>query len=245
MVFLSSTRNSILFLSLLWLMPHLCYGANIKRGDGIGNVVVSGFRLIKLGLDEYATTTSAVVDHDNNFMRTNKIDQPGCYLINPFGKSGVVGADEWSFLQNTLIEFLAADYYDSTILNYANNIYLPGQNRHEFYFDIYSNNVLFLFSGWYGRFVHIIVFTDFDSKEGFAGQAQRFFKLPEIAISKIDYAEDVSSGGIKDFFYKYINSHDFKLVGYPFLKSVSEEEYSYEYTILDLTIYPREHKDEK
>ena len=111
----------------------------------------------------------------------------------------------------------------------------------EFFFEADINNIRFRFSGWYGKFAHIFVFTDFDSKEGFIEKANQYFNLPEMDINKVSLDKDTDS---PDYFYSYDNRNaDFKLVAYPFLKRKIEEgksAYSIDGAVLDLTIYPEE-----
>ena len=229
----------ILVLSFLLLisLTRPNQAADIKKGAGVGNMIVTSFRLRNLVLEDYAIATSPVVNHTDNFIRSNNIDQPGCYLIKPRGNILTVEADKVSFLKSMLKEYISDSYYDSSVLDYANYIFLPLQNRDEFYFDVYINDVHFLFSGWYGKFTHIIVFTDFDSMESFISQAHKYFKLPSIDIGEVTFKKDVLSDDVQDFLYYYSNNDNIKLAGYPFLISLSEDKISYKEVILDLTIY--------
>lgn len=207
--------------------------------------ITTSFGLIQMGFGEYAYIKNPIATNESDYIRNSDEKNPGYYLMPPSGDEHPADTMERSFLEEILKVFLAPSYYDSSIISFANNIYLPNQGRNEFYFDIYSNDVRFLFSGWYGKFVHIMVFTNFDSKNSFVSQANHFFNLPNIDIDKIGYAEDIRAGERHDFFYSYSYADGTKLAGYPFLISISEDEISYKNVILDLTIYPKEHKDEK
>ena len=241
----ANTLKPMFFIIIVLLfMPQQNQASKIRSGIGYETFIVTSFRLIQLGFEEQAYIKNEIAKDENDYIRNSNENNPGYYLMPPSGEEKGVDSGERDFLEKILRSYLNQNYYDSTILVYANNIFLTSLGRNEFYFDIYSNDVHFLFSGWYGRFVHIMVFTDFDSKKSFAARAQRFFNLPKLNTDEITYAEEIRKGNVHDFFYAYVGD-GFRLAGYPFLQSVSEEEISYEYNVLDLTIYPREQKDEK
>jgi len=106
------------------------------------------------------------------------------------------------------------------------------------------NNTRLRFSGWYGKFAHIFVFTEFDSRQSFIKQAERFFKLPSLELGNVSYDEERVYDKWNDFFYSYDDKDaGFKLYGYPYLKRRASEDsidYYYDAVILDLTVYPGE-----
>jgi len=214
-------------------------------------LILNTFRLHKLGLGYYADLAEnnkySAVDTDFlNTIRNNDPDNPGNYFYYPLGSISVVNVDSTDivFLEKILSKYLNFKFYNISILDSIENIYLNKLNRKEFFFEAIVNDTRFRFSGWYGRFVHIFVFTEFDSKSDFINKAQRFFDLPYLEPDEVSYDEEIVYDKWHDFFYSYDDKDTgFKLFGYPYLKTRAVDDsvdYFIDGTILDLTVYPEE-----
>jgi len=214
-------------------------------------LILNTFRLHKLGLGYYAdiaeNNKNSTIDTDFlNTIRNSDPDNPGNYFDYSRGSVSVVGVDstDRTFLEKLLSKYLAPEFYSKAILDSIDNVYLDEFKRKEFYFEAIVNNTRLRFSGWYGKFVHIFVFTEFDSKQSFIKQAERFFNLSSLEPAKFSYDEERVQDKWDDFFYSYDDQNaGFKLYGYPYLKmNVTDDsvEYFIDGAILDLTIYPEE-----
>lgn len=209
---------------------------------------ITNFRLHKLGLGYYADiaekSNSAFSRHP--IARNNDVENPGNYYQYPYTYSiRDVDSTEIVFLEGLLSEFLQPEYYSDEIFSSIENIYLPDLERLEFFYEVELNSTRFRLTGWYEEFIHVYVYTDFDSKAGFIERARQYFNLPDLDISKVSYDEEIVEGmGRRDFFYSYDDPEaEFKLNAYPFLKRegrVGGAVYSYDGMVLDLTIYAEE-----
>jgi len=207
--------------------------------------IVTPFRLRAFGFIEQAEAMKNTPDPllYTYTIRNNNIDNPGNYFMLPFYFHEIpVDSEDVVFLDNILSKYLALEYYSVSIVDSIQNIYLKDLNRREFFFESTLNNTRFRFSGWYGKFAHIFVFTDSKTKEGLIEEAKRYFNLPVLDIKHVSYAEDDFDVKNPDFFYDYMEKDiNFKLVAYPNLQYDFElkEDY-YKDVILDLTVYPEE-----
>ena len=212
------------------------------------SVYISKFRLTKLGLGNYVRQMHNCSSGEPFFkaIRNDNPENPGYYFQYPYGTIAgndilAPSSEERDFIATLMPNYLLSKYYSTSLLDSIENRYLQEIKRMEFFFEADINNTRFRFSGWYGKFAHIFVFTDFDSKEGFIKKASQYINLPELDISKVSFNEDTDS---PDYFYSYDDPNaEFKLVAYPFLKrkiKSGKAIYSTNGTILDLTVYPEE-----
>jgi hypothetical protein len=209
---------------------------------------INDFRLKKLGLGSY------VIDVNKNcsasalfsYKRTNDPQNPGDYFEYPTAYSNpAVDSADTIFIKGLLLKYLKPEYFSENMLDSIENVYLVDLGRKEFFYQVQSAGTRFRFSGWYGKFAHIFVFTDFDSKAGFIEKAQEFCNLPPLDINKVSFDENTDKFNVHDFFYSYDDPEsDFKLYGYPDLHCSSDEKTglkcSCDYVILDLTVYAEE-----
>jgi len=207
--------------------------------------VVSLFRLEKLGFGSLivAIRQSSGPSIYSYTIRNNDIDNPGNYYMLPFNFSEIqVSLEDKVFLNNLLSKYLPSEYYSESIVDSIENIFLDDLNRKEFFFEANLNSTRFRFSGWYGKFAHIFVFTEFDSREGLIKAAEQYFNLPPLDKKNVSYDEEDIDDKHPDFFYSYVAEEiDFKLIAYPNLKYDFElKESYYDGVILDLTVYPEE-----
>ena len=209
---------------------------------------ITKFRLHKLSLGYYADIAekSNSVFDSYPLIRNNDEENPGNYYKYPYYFSvPEIDSADIAFLASNLYKFLRPEYYLDEIFNSVENVYLVDLKRKEFFFEVKINNTQFRLSGWYGKFIHVYVYTDFDSKSGFVEKARQYFKLPNLDVGKVTYDEEIVEGiGRRDFFYSYDDPNvDFRLSAYPFLKRKSKiggADYSYDGMVIDLTIYPEE-----
>ena len=209
--------------------------------------LMTDFRLKKTGLE-------SVINWVTNYplfplpYRFNSSEAPGYYFGPPDGKAIAIDSSDVAFIRGLLSKYFSPVYYTASILDSIQSFYLADFDRKEFYFNVEFKNVHFRFSGWYGKFMHIYVFTDFDSREGFIYKASQFFKLSKLSKNNVSF-EKSKDPVIHDFIYIYDNTKsDFKLFGYPDLDLRSdnegEAEFFYNYMLLDLTVYPEENSHE-
>ena len=227
--------------SIILLLPstEIALAGNIENGENIENYAWTPFILEKLGFGDYNKLIGTQIAVD--YIRTSDPGCPGYYYINPSRISAEIDIDstDVEFIRSLILPYLADNYYDDAIFNFLQNYYLLSYQRKEFYINIRSSHVPIKISGWYGKFIHIIVDAEFDSNESFLTQAAKYFNLPPLDTKnvKADYFEKFKCGDKNEYFYSYDdNSKDFKLVGYTVLNAGTEK-CEIEKTVLDLTIY--------
>jgi hypothetical protein len=237
-------RGNQVIIILIWtliLKVPFAGGADIKGGNPDSLLIITSFRLSKIGLSWADTLRSSIIKPEHDFIRTQYEEYPGYYYQQPtsiapgdFIEPVEIDSSSIAFLESVVKPALSSKYYDDKIFDYVKDYYLKRFNRTEFYFNIISDSIPIRFSGWYGKFCHIIVFTYYDSKEGFIEKADEFFDLPELDIKKVEFDEAVPGCQECDFWYEYKDDKaKFKLVGYPVLR----DEPGIEQVVLDLTVY--------
>jgi len=226
------------------------YNSHIKYADD--SFYMSKFRLRKLGLGKYVDLmrNCPIEDPFDYSIRNSDPENPGYYFQYPWcainiDLSSIVTVDEIDYVETLLSAFISDDYYTQTLGDSIENVYLNDLERQEFFFDARLNDIQFRFSGWYGKFGHIFVLTDYNSVDGFIEMAQKFYKLPKLDKSKVSFSENIEKNtGYRDFFYSYDDSEaGFRLYGYPNTKRKREEGtliHYHDHVILDLTVYPEE-----
>jgi len=230
----------MLILNIMLLTP-LGGATDIRTGNSDSLLIITSYRLAKIGLSWADTIRSSIVKPEHDFTRTKYEEYPGYYYQPPisiapgdFIDSVATDSSSIAFLKSIVKPVLSSRYYDEKIFDYAKNYYLKRLKRTEFYFNIISESIPIRFSGWYGRFCHIIVFTYYDSKGSFIEKANQFFNLPELDVKKVEHDESVPGCKNCDFWYEYKDENvKFKLVGYPVL----QDKPKVDQVVLDLTVY--------
>lgn len=233
----------VTYLSSFFLLLNSAISAEISTGYIDDSTVITSFRLKKIDL--YTMIKTQIWKPEYEFDRKSDLQNPGFYYVRAGSmlddkNIAAVYNNDIFFLKILVKPILSEKYYSDNIFDFTKNYYLPNLERKEFFFNIKSDSVFIRFSGWYNEFVHIIIFTEYDSKEGFIDKAKHFFNLPPLDTINIIYNEDILDNVRDDFFYEYIDEKvDFKLVGYPVLYSKPEdpEHLTWDYVVLDLTIY--------
>jgi len=231
----------IMALSISTFVCGYSFSAEIKPCYREYKYVVSDFRLKMLGLVESANPTSQIA---NPVLRTSDVFHAGDYLRKPWGEETVADSNVIVFIKSLVKKFLSPKYYDDNIFKYV-RVFTDTLTlkREEFYFGFLSNGIHMIISGWTGEFAHVIVFTDFNSKNSLLEKANDFFTLPSIEKSEVDYNEYRYYDGEPDYFYSYTETKgNFKLTGYPVIYwegTIEGGKVKRQISVIDLTIYPK------
>jgi len=231
----------VCFVTFLICFPDVAYTADIKANETYYFYSFSAFRYVKLGLNQ---KTHLLTPSINTSHRRKDLSKPGDYICPPEWKSASVDSTDIKFIGSLVEPYLADDYYDDRVLEIIKNYESSYYKRKEFYFDFYSDGTFMIISGLYDKFTHIIVFTEYDSKQSFIDKARHFFKLPLIDIKNVEYDEYIyPSSKTLDCFYSFAdNKNRFKLFGYPvtqFREEPGYEKIDYKFSVIDLTIYAK------
>jgi len=220
--------------------------ADVTRGTKIGTFVSTPFRYKQMDLENCFTIPLAqAVEPFKDFTRSPDALHPGYYFMSPADDSVSSDSLDKIYIDRLLKKYMSPLYYDPEIAAYTENYDLERYNRREYYFVVNINNNKVIVSGWYGWLMHIIILTDYDSKDGFLNMTNEFFTVDKLDINKVEYIPSDDSGSPTDFIYKYIDSANrFEIYGYPHLNS-SEVGGHYNYMVLDLTIYTKEQHDDE
>lgn len=243
---LKGKANIIMIISILLIIifnTAVSNATEIKKNEVEYSYSISEYRYFKLGMNEAIMIASVGNGYDR---RRADSTSPGDYINNPLMFSSDLPCDvdstDIEFIKSSIKPYLTDKYYDDKIMDHVSNFDCPELKRKEFYFDFYSESVFMVISGWYGEFAHIIVFTEFDSKQTLVEKAQHFFNIPSIDIKNIEYDEyqHPYSDNI-DYFYSYVDDKNkFKIFGYQvnqYLTGQARSDMGANFTVIDLTIY--------
>lgn len=231
---------TLTFVMTCFILISKTYSTDIEANTVKFNYSVSGFRMYKIGIFESPNELLKPIPTPRN---KNKIIGRGDYLLPPPWASDVrVEVDSFDivFLKSIIKPYIKRKYYDDEIFDFTMSYYDNMRfDIREFYFDFYSNCVYMLLSGCYGKFAHIYVITDFDSKKSFIENANEFFDVPLVKESEVIYEEHTYPNGSTDYYYSYNDKDDkFSLAGFSTIQSGYKDKTvpTREVTIIDLKI---------
>ncbi len=234
------------FILVMLVLLSVPLNSQVIKEDKIDIFVITPFRYEQLSLDNfYIKGSISAFDIQENHRRTKDSIYAGYYLMPPLADTISVDNIDKEKVDITLKKYLSSWFYDSDIIKCLENYALNKLNRREYYFIVNVDSTKMVISGWYDNLMHLIIFTNFDTKEGFIKKSKEFFNLGDLDIKNVVYVPSDSSESPGDFMYKYIESDkNFVIHGYPHLNS-SEVGDNYDFMILDLTIYTREQDNDE
>jgi len=228
-------------------MAPFAVAATINEGYEDTEYVQSTFIMYHLGLKLRSFPLMNANMPCDDQTRTNDENNPGYYYESPIGHEAFVDSSDIQYIKNTISQYINNKYYDDKILNYIKNYNISMHRRKEFFFSVKSNGIEFKFSGWYGKFVHIIVDADFSSPEDFVKNTEKYLKLSKLNKDKVScfYNDKTLSDGRHELFYTYDDElgSNLKLIGYS-IKDPEDSVDKIKKTVIDLTIYTEGQTDE-